>query len=68
MRVISLRISNQIATELDTIAMIEENSISHEIREAISEKIAEKRKDKEFQDRLHKAVERNQETLKLLSE
>lgn len=47
--------------------MAEETSVSNVIREAIADRIEKRRKDKDFQARLHDAVEHNQEALELLA-
>jgi hypothetical protein len=47
--------------------MAEQTSVSEVIRDAIAERIAQKPKDKDFQERLHRAVERNREALDLLA-
>lgn len=55
------------AKALDALAMAEETSVSEVIREAIAERIEERRADEDFQDRLRRAVERNQQALDLLA-
>jgi Arc/MetJ-type ribon-helix-helix transcriptional regulator len=47
--------------------MADETSVSEVIRTAIGEQIEQRRKDKDFQGRLKRAVERNQEALDLLA-
>jgi metal-responsive CopG/Arc/MetJ family transcriptional regulator len=67
-RAMSLRIPEDQARALDAVAMAEQTSVSEVIRDAIAERIAQKRKDKDFQERLKRAVERNREALDLLAE
>lgn len=67
MKTLSLRIDDKQARALDAIAMAEETSVSNVIREAIADRIEKRRKDKDFQARLHDAVERNKEALELLA-
>lgn len=67
-RAMSLRIPEDQARALDAVAMAEQTSVSEVIRDAIAERIAQKRKDKAFQERLQRAVERNREALDLLAE
>lgn len=67
MKTLSLRIDDKQARALDAIAMAEETSVSNVIREAITDRIEKRRKDQDFQARLHEAVERNQEALELLA-
>jgi Arc/MetJ-type ribon-helix-helix transcriptional regulator len=47
--------------------MAEETSVSEVIRDAIADRIEKRRADKDFQARLRRAVERNQEALDLLA-
>ncbi|HWX87404.1 MAG TPA: DUF6290 family protein [Solirubrobacteraceae bacterium] len=67
MKTMSLRLPDEQAKALDALAMAEETSVSEVIRGAITERIEERRADKDFQDRLRRAVERNQEALDLLA-
>jgi|HubBroStandDraft_3_1064219.scaffolds.fasta_scaffold02063_8 predicted transcriptional regulator len=67
MKTMSLRLPDEQAKALDALAMAEETSVSEIIRGAITERIEERRADKDFQDRLRRAVERNQEALDLLA-
>jgi predicted transcriptional regulator len=67
MRTMSLRLPDEQAKTLDALAMAEETSVSEVIRGAIAERIEERRGDKDFQDRLRRAVERNKEALDLLA-
>ncbi|MGC2374283.1 MAG: DUF6290 family protein [Solirubrobacteraceae bacterium] len=62
-----LRLPDEQAKALDALAMAEETSVSEVIREAIAERIEERRADEDFQDRLRRAVERNQQALDLLA-
>ncbi|HEX4188962.1 MAG TPA: DUF6290 family protein [Solirubrobacteraceae bacterium] len=63
----SLRLDDDQARALNALAMAEETSVSDVIREAVADRIEKRRNDKEFQARLKRAVERNQETLGLLA-
>jgi predicted transcriptional regulator len=67
MRAMSLRLPDEQAKALDAIAMADETSVSEVIRTAISERIEKRRADKDFQERLKRAVERNREALDLLA-
>lgn len=67
-RAMSLRLPEEQARALDAVAMAEGTSVSEVIRDAIAERIANRRKDKTFQERLRSAVERNREALDLLAE
>jgi predicted transcriptional regulator len=68
MKTMSLRLDDDQARAVNALAMAEETSVSEVIRTAIDERIAKRRADKDFQARLRRAVERNQEALELLSE
>jgi predicted transcriptional regulator len=67
MKTISLRLDDDQARAIDALAMVEETSVSEIIRAAIDDRIAKRRADKDFQARLRRAVERNQEALDLLA-
>lgn len=67
MKTMSLRLPDEQAKALDALAMAEETSVSEVIRGAITERIEQRRADKDFQDRLRRAVKRNQEALDLLA-
>ncbi len=67
MKTMSLRLPDEQAKALDALAMAEETSVSEVIRGAITDRIEERRADKDFQARLRRAVERNQEALDLLA-
>jgi Arc/MetJ-type ribon-helix-helix transcriptional regulator len=47
--------------------MADETSVSEVIRSAVADRIEQRRADKGFQERLQRAVERNQEALALLA-
>jgi predicted transcriptional regulator len=67
MTTMSLRLEDEQARALSALAMAEETSVSEVIRDAIAERIEKRRADKDFQARLQRAVERNQEALELLA-
>lgn len=67
MKTMSLRLEDDQARAINALAMAEETSVSEVIRTAIDERIARRRADKDFQKRLKRAVERNQEALDLLA-
>lgn len=66
MTTMSLRLDDDQARALSALAMAEETSVSEVIRDAIAERIEKRRADKDFQARLKRAVDRNQEALDLL--
>lgn len=67
MKAISLRLPDDQARALDAVAMADETSVSEVIRSAIAERVEKRRADKDFQERLRRAVERNREALELLA-
>jgi predicted transcriptional regulator len=67
MATMSLRLDDDQARALSAVAMAEETSVSDVIRKAIADRIEKVRRDKDFQVRLERAVERNREALDLLA-
>jgi predicted transcriptional regulator len=67
MKALSLRLSDEQARALDAMAMADETSVSEVIRSAIADRIERRRADRDFQERLQRAVERNREALDLLA-
>jgi hypothetical protein len=59
----TLRLSAVQADELEAVARAEGISVSDAVREAITEHIDRKRKDKAFRDRLRAVMERDREIL-----
>ncbi len=64
----SLRLDDEQAKRLEAVAMADGTSVSEVIRDAIDDRIAKRRADKDFQQRLAEAVERNREALDLLAQ
>jgi predicted DNA-binding protein len=67
MKSMSLRLPDEQARALDAVAMAEEKAVSDVIRTAIENCIEDRRNDPDFQERLSRAVQRNQEALELLA-
>lgn len=67
MTTMSLRLDDDQARALNALAMADETSVSDVIREAIADRIEKRRNDTDFQARLKRAIERNQEALELLA-
>ena len=67
MKSMSLRLPDDQAKALDAVAMAEDKAVSDIIRTAIEDCIRGRRKDPAFQERLKKAIEKNQEALQLLA-
>jgi predicted transcriptional regulator len=68
MSTMSLRLEEQQARALNALAMAEGTSVSEVIRSAIADRIEKRRGDKDFQQKLKQAVERNKEALDLLAQ
>jgi predicted DNA-binding protein len=66
-KAMSLRLSEDKAAELAAIARTDEKPISETVREAIDNHIATRRADKDFQTRLKKRLEEDQEVLRRLA-
>jgi len=63
----TLRLPSDQADELEAVARAEGMSVADTVREAITEHIARKRKDKAFRDRLRAVMERDREILERLA-
>jgi hypothetical protein len=63
----TLRLSAVQADELEVVARAEGISVSDAVREAITEHIDRKRKDKAFRERLRAVMERDREILERLA-
>lgn len=63
----TLRLSAVQADELEAVARAEGMSVSDAVREAITEHIDRKRKDKAFRERLRAVIERDREILERLA-
>ena len=66
-KAMTLRLTDEQAAELEAIARIENVPISEEVRRALTEHIAARRRDKAFQRRLKASIARNQEILNRLA-
>jgi len=67
-KVTTLRLPDYMAAELAAVARTDDMPVSEAVREAIEKHIAERRADTEFQKRLKKLLEEDQEVLKRLAE
>lgn len=63
----TLRLSDEQARELESVARVDEVPVAEAVRQAIDSRIAARREDKEFQSRLRRLLEENQEALERLS-
>lgn len=66
-KAMTVRLDADQAQDLETIAAVEGTPISEEVRKAIGRHIAEKKRDREFQARLKKSIERNRKILDRLA-
>lgn len=67
-RATSLRLPEHMAAEIAAVARADDMPVSEAMREAIEKHIAERRADKDFQERLKQLFEKDQEVLKRLAE
>lgn len=67
MKSMTLRISDDIAAELDAVARVDGTTVADQVRSAIEDRIAARRADKEFQARRRKALEENKAALERLA-
>jgi len=65
-KTMTLRLSDEQAEKLETLARVEGVPVSEAVRQAIDERIEARRKDKAFQGRLKRMVEENARALELL--
>lgn len=63
----TVRLDQERAAELEAIAKVDGVSVAEEIRQAIDERIAARREDTEFQQRLRRMIEDNQKILDKLA-
>lgn len=67
-KAMTLRVEEEQAEQLETVARVDGVPISEAIRDAITKHIDERRNDAEFQTRLKASLERNQEILRKLAQ
>lgn len=67
-KVTTLRLPDYMAAELSAVARADEIPVSEAVREAIEKHIAERRADTDFQERVKRILEEDQEILKRLAE
>jgi predicted DNA-binding protein len=67
-KVTTLRLPDYMAAELSAVARADEIPVSEAVREAIEKHIAERRADKDFQERVKQLLKEDQEVLKRLAE
>lgn len=67
-KVTSLRLPDYMAAELAAVARTDDMPVSEAVREAIEKHITERRADEQFQKRLKKLLQEDQEVLKRLTQ
>jgi hypothetical protein len=67
-RAYTVRLHEDQAEDLEAVAQVDGLSVAEEIREAIKERVAQRRADKAFQSRLREAIEQNRRALERLAE
>jgi len=65
-KAMTLRLSSQSARELETVAQVDDVSVSDAVRAAIDVYIDQRRHDDAFKQRLRRTIEENQEILQRL--
>lgn len=66
-KAMTVRLGAEQAQDLEAIAAVEGTPISEEVRKAVDRHINEKKKDKDFQARLKKNIEKNRAILDRLA-
>jgi hypothetical protein len=66
-KAMTLRITEEQAEQLEAIARVEGATVSDVVREAVAEKIEQRRKDKDFKSRLKQIIEEDRELLERLA-
>lgn len=64
----TVRLQEDQALDLEAVAQVDGLSVAEEIREAIAERLVQRRADKAFQSRLREAIEQNRRALERLAE
>lgn len=64
----TLRIDENLAERVRTIAEVEESSVSDVIRDALAEHVERRRRDPEFQAMLERNLRRHEELLSMLAD
>jgi hypothetical protein len=67
MKSMTLRLSDETAAELETVARVDGTTVADQVRGAIEDRIRARRADEAFQERRRKALEENREALERLA-
>lgn len=66
-KTMTLRLSDEQARELESVARVDEMPVAEAVRRAIDDRIKARREDEEFRARLRRLLEENQEALERLA-
>jgi len=66
-KTMTLRLTDEQARELETVARVDEVPVSEAVRQAIDERIKARREDADFQNKLRRLIEENQAALERLA-
>jgi predicted transcriptional regulator len=67
-KTMTLRLSDELAADLEAMARVDDVPVSEAIRAAIDERIRARREDKQFQARLRRLMAENQRALERLAQ
>jgi hypothetical protein len=67
-KAMTLRLPQQTAKDLEAVADVDQISVAEAARTAIEDHIQQRRKDKEFVERLRRSLEENREILERLAQ
>jgi predicted transcriptional regulator len=67
-KTMTLRLSDELAADLEAMARVDDVPVSEAIRVAIDERIKARRDDKQFQSRLRRLMAENQRALERLAQ
>ena len=67
-KTMTVRLTDEQARDLESVARVEEMPVSEAVRLAIDEHIKARREDQAFQSRLRRIIEENQEALERLAQ
>jgi predicted transcriptional regulator len=67
-KTMTLRLSDELAADLEAMARVDDVAVSEAIRVAIDERIKARRNDKQFQARLRRLMAENQRALERLAQ
>jgi predicted transcriptional regulator len=66
-KTMTLRLSDEQARELESVARVDEMPVAEAVRRAIDDRIKTRREDQAFQGRLRRLLQENQEALERLA-